>query len=152
MSWTVATSGLVHSNISHADSPLTFLVPKKRYWEGLKTINEFLNSFIERTLRIAPEELEQKTKSDEGYTFLHALAAYTRDRTVLRDQLIAILLAGRDTTASALSWLFFEISSKPHIVQKLRREIQEHIGFDRPPTYDDLKSMKYLQASVERCA
>jgi cytochrome P450 len=108
-------------------------------------INEFVTPYIEQALRLSPEELATKTKSEEGYTFLHALASFTRDRKVLRDQLVAVLLAGRDTTASTLSWTFYELARHPHVVKKLREEIIEHVGLERPPTYSDLKNMKYLQ-------
>lgn len=81
-------------------------------------------------------------------TFLHALAGFTRDRKVLRDQLIAVLLAGRDTTASTLSWTFYELSRHPEIVRKLRYEILERLGPDTPPTYDDLRNMRYLQQTM----
>lgn len=64
---------------------------------------------------------------------------------MIRDQLVAVLLAGRDTTAATLSWTFYELAQHPEIVQKLRREIIDSVGPTRPPTYDDLKSMKYLQ-------
>lgn len=86
-----------------------------------------------------------KSKSEEGYTFLHALAGFTRDRQVLRDQLVAVLLAGRDTTASTLSWTFYELAKHPEIYKKLRTEIINRIGLKRAPTYEDLKNMKYLQ-------
>ncbi|KAK4994209.1 hypothetical protein LTR66_005702, partial [Elasticomyces elasticus] len=78
--------------------PLNGWVPRRSFYAGLKVINEFVHPYIEQTLRLSPEELEKKTKSDTGYTFLHALAAFTRDRRVLRDQIVAVLLAGRDTT------------------------------------------------------
>jgi len=120
-------------------------VPRRSFDAGLKVINSFVNPYIERALRLSPEELEKKTKSDSGYTFLHTLARFTRDRTVIRDQLVAVLLAGRDTTAATLSWIFYELSQHPEIVQRLRREILESVGPTRPPTYSDLKSMRYLQ-------
>ena len=120
-------------------------VPRKSFFAGIKVINEFVNPYIEHTLRLSPEELATKTKSEEGYTFLHALASFTRDRKVLRDQLVAVLLAGRDTTASTLSWTFYELARHPKILVKLREEIIEHVGLQRAPTYNDLKSMKYLQ-------
>jgi cytochrome P450 len=101
--------------------------------------------FIEKALRLSPEELEKTAKSDTNYSFLYALAGFTRDRQVLRDQLIAVLLAGRDTTAATLSWTFFELSRHPEVVTRLRQEVLDTIGPDRKPTYDDLKSMKYLQ-------
>ncbi|KAF2724376.1 putative P450 monooxygenase [Polychaeton citri CBS 116435] len=137
----------IQSIIARA-GPLASLVPKKEQKKQLKIIDEFINQFIEQALQLSPEELEKKSKSDEGYTFLHAIASYTRDRKVLRDQLIAVLLAGRDTTASMLSWLFYELSRKPEVVEKLRKEIISYVGSDRSPTYADLKSMRYLQHAL----
>ena len=93
--------------------PLNEFVPRKTFFAGLKVLNNFVNQYIDRALQLPQEELEKMTKSDEGYTFLHAIATYTRDRNVLRDQLVAVLLAGRDTTAVTLSWLFYELSKNP---------------------------------------
>ncbi|KAH8880686.1 cytochrome P450 [Thozetella sp. PMI_491] len=128
-----------------AGPSLSRFVPRKSFREGLKEINTFVEQYIEQTLRLTPEELETKGKSDTGYTFLHALAGFTRDRKVLRDQLIAVLLAGRDTTASTLSWTLYELARHPEVLEKLRAEIMTVVGPTRTPTYDDLKSMKYLQ-------
>ncbi|KAL7628783.1 hypothetical protein AAE478_000298 [Parahypoxylon ruwenzoriense] len=132
-------------NIIARTQPVTFLVPLKSFRAGLKVVNEFCNIYIDRALRLSPEELATKTKSDQDYTFLHELASFTRDRKVVRDQLIAVLLAGRDTTASTLSWTFYELGRHPEVVRSLRQEIIENVGVDRTPTYADLKSMKYLQ-------
>ncbi len=124
---------------------MNWFVPRRQFNAGLKIINSFVNPYIERALRLSPEELEKKTKSDSGYTFLHALASFTRDRKVIRDQLVAVLLAGRDTTAATLSWTFYELSRHPEIVRTLRAEILDSVGPSRAPTYNDLKSMRYLQ-------
>lgn len=111
-------------------------------------MNSFVYQYVEQALRLSPEELETKTKSDLSYTFLHELASYTRDPKVLRDQVVAVLLAGRDTTASTLSWALYELGRHPEMVRKLRAEILDVVGPDRTPTYADLKSMKYLQNTV----
>ncbi|KAI9810352.1 MAG: hypothetical protein M1827_006319 [Pycnora praestabilis] len=137
----------IQSQIESA-GPLAYIMPRGRFNKGLKTINEFVNPFIDEALRLSPGELDDKTRSDDGYTFLHALACFTRDRKVIRDQLVAILLAGRDTTAGTLSWMFYELSRHPEAVVKLRREIIETVGSSRPPTYEDLKSMKYLRHAI----
>lgn len=113
----------------------------------LQILNKFTGQYIDEALALPQSELEKKSKSDEGYTFLHALAGYTRDRQVLRDQLVAVLLAGRDTTAVTLSWLFYEISKQPKIVEKLRSEIEQHCP-DNMPTYENLKSMRYLNHTI----
>ena len=58
---------------------------------------------------------------------------------------MAVLLAGRDTTAGTLSFTFQELSANPDIVKTLRREILDRVGKERRPTYEDLKNMPYLQ-------
>jgi cytochrome P450 len=123
---------------------LNFVVPRGKFRRQLKVMNQFVDTYVDRALSLSPAELEAKTKGDEGYTFLHAIAGYTRDRKVLRDQIVAVLLAGRDTTACTLSWLFYELSSKPEIVARLRAEILEIVGPNEKPTYETLKSMKFL--------
>ena len=121
---------------------LGFFLSKGKYWHGLKVINAFVEPFIEKALRVKTSDLEKKANQ----TFLDALAATgIRDRNVIRDQVMAILLAGRDTTAGALSFTFKELSAQPEIVRKLRKEILGRVGPSRPPTYEDLKSMPYLQ-------
>lgn len=110
-------------------------------------LNEFVQPYIEQVLRVPPEELESKVKSDLDYTFLHALASFTRDRVVIRDQLVGVLLAGRDTTASTLSWTFYELARHPEVYQKLRAEILNTVGPTSAPTYEHLKNMKYLRVS-----
>ncbi|KAL9093543.1 MAG: hypothetical protein Q9165_003938 [Trypethelium subeluteriae] len=125
--------------------PFNALVPRRAFRRQLAKLNVFVNQFIERALRLSPAELERRSKSDEGYTFLHALASQTRERVVIRDQLVATLLAGRDTTACTLSWCVYELSRHPRALEKLRREIVERVGSSREPTYEDLKEMKYLK-------
>ncbi|KAL6714619.1 hypothetical protein ACLMJK_008044 [Lecanora helva] len=122
--------------------PFNKLIPRKTFWAGLKVINAFVEPFIEQVLRMNKSDLSEKSSQ----SFLHALAATgTRDRKIIRDQIVAVLLAGRDTTAGALSCTFLELSAHPEIVRKLRREIVEKIGSRRAPTYEELKSMSYLQ-------
>ncbi|KAI0137071.1 putative cytochrome 52A4 [Xylariales sp. AK1849] len=132
-------------NIRSRAGPLQRFVPLRSFRSGLKVINELCNTYIDRALRLSPAELASKTKLDQGYTFLHELASFTRDRKVIRDQLVAILLASRDTTAATLSWAIYELSRHPECVRKLRDEIISQVGLKRTPTYHDLKNMKYLQ-------
>lgn len=99
-------------------------------------------------MNLPPEELEKRSRSEKSFTFLHSLANFTRDPKVIRDQVVAVLLAGRDTTAATLSWFMYEISRYPEIVKKLREEILVTVGPTRAPTYDDLKNMTYLKHAI----
>ena len=122
------------------------MIPRKRmgFYDSIKTINDFVDHFIEQALALSPKELDEKTNRDQGYTFLHAIAGYTRDRKTLRDQLVSILLAGRDTTACTLTWVIYHLSMDPQITAKFRQEIIDTVGLEAQPTYEHLKNMKYL--------
>ncbi|KAL8710302.1 MAG: hypothetical protein Q9220_005072 [cf. Caloplaca sp. 1 TL-2023] len=125
--------------------PLGRLVPMRSFWKGLMAINDFIEPFIQDTLSLSISELEDQAAKSENQTFLHSLARFTKDRKVIRDQLVNILIAGRDTTAGTLSFLFKELSANPTIYTKLRQEILSEIGPDKAPTYDDIKKLRYLQ-------
>lgn len=132
-------------NIIVRAGPYAYIVPKGSYRRGIKVVNSFVDHFVSQVLAMPPAELASEAKnSQQQQTFLHAIANFTRDPSAIRDQLVNILLAGRDTTAGTLSFLFHELSRHPRIVGKLRREILERIGPDRCPTYEDIKAFRYL--------
>ena len=78
------------------------------------------------------------------YVFLHELVSQTSDKVKIRSELLNILLAGRDTTASLLSNFWFELANRPGVWGRLRREVDSQDG--EPPTFEKLKDMKYLRA------
>ncbi|KAI1295796.1 cytochrome P450 monooxygenase CYP539B5 [Xylaria venustula] len=129
--------------------PFDKLASHAEYYHDIKKIDEFIMPYIQRTLAIPPGELEKLTKSDTESTFLHNLARFTQDPKVIRDQLIAVLLAGRDTTAATLSWLFYELAAYPDKVDRLRAEVLEFVGEHGTPTYEVLKNMKYLRYTLQ---
>eukprot|EP00746_Dinoflagellata_sp_MGD_P027051 gnl/MRDRNA2_/MRDRNA2_163744_c0_seq1.p1 gnl/MRDRNA2_/MRDRNA2_163744_c0~~gnl/MRDRNA2_/MRDRNA2_163744_c0_seq1.p1 ORF type:complete len:530 (+),score=82.30 gnl/MRDRNA2_/MRDRNA2_163744_c0_seq1:82-1671(+) len=67
------------------------------------------------------------------------------DETQLRDLVLNFLIAGRDTTAQALSWTVFLLCLHPEVEEKAIQEIRNVCG-DDGPSYDDLNRMNYLQA------
>ena len=79
---------------------LYWLIGGRRFREACSQVHHFIENIIDR-------RLTKSKKSPEGngrYVFIDAIAEDSRDRTALRDQLINIMLAGRDTTACLLSW------------------------------------------------
>lgn len=67
---------------------------------------ETVHSFVENIVADALEETKSDRTEDSAdrYVFLRELIKKTRDPLVLRDQLLNVLLAGRDTTGCLLSW------------------------------------------------
>ncbi|KNC74782.1 hypothetical protein SARC_12678 [Sphaeroforma arctica JP610] len=66
----------------------------------------------------------------------------------LRDVITNYMIAGRDTTANALTWGVYELAKHPDAQAKLLKEILEALGTDRPPTYHTVDSMAFAQAVV----
>jgi cytochrome P450 len=66
----------------------------------------------------------------------------------MRDELVTLLLAGHETTASTLSWTFFLLDKHPAVWQRLHDEAVEVLG-DRPPTYEDLHRLTYTSMVIE---
>ncbi|CAE8600549.1 unnamed protein product [Polarella glacialis] len=66
------------------------------------------------------------------------------DDKLLVDLVISFALAGRDTTASLLSWTAFRLTQNSHVQIKLREEVLAQLGQARP-TYKDMDRMPYLR-------
>ena len=69
-------------------------------------------------------------------------------RQRMRDEMITLLLAGHETTASTLSWTFYLADRHPEVWERLHAEATEVLG-DRLPTYDDLNRLRYTGMVVE---
>ncbi|SCE60062.1 Cytochrome P450 [Streptomyces sp. DfronAA-171] len=69
-------------------------------------------------------------------------------RRRLRDELITLLLAGHETTASTLGWTCYLIDRHPEIRERLHEEAVEVLG-DRLPSYEDLQRLPFTTATVE---
>ena len=93
-----------------------------------------------------PRLLNEKGDSQGRYVFLEELVRQTTDKYAIRSELLNILLAGRDTTASLLSNLWWEISRRPEVWAKLRAEVDALNG--EKPTFDQMREMKYLRNVV----
>ncbi|KAI9755539.1 MAG: hypothetical protein M1815_004853 [Lichina confinis] len=130
------------------------------YW--LVTSAEFrqarrdVDGFVDHAVRLALDKQLGDKSNEKGvgegererYVFLDALVAKTQDPIQLRSQLLNILLAGRDTTASHLGWLFYVLARHPDVFEKLRSTVVDTFGtYDDPReiTFARLKSCLYLQ-------
>lgn len=82
-----------------------------------------------RTLRAAVEDLPQLSDDD------------------VRDELLTLLMAGHETTAVTLTWLWWLLDQHPDVGERMRQEIARVVG-DRDPTYDDVERLHYTQAVV----
>lgn len=111
-------------------------------------VHKFTQHYVKKALDASPEELEKKLSL--GYTFLYELAKKTRNPKVIQDQLLNIMVAGRDTTAGLLSFTFFELGRNPEVCKKLKAEVEAHFGLGDDVdlsaiTFELMKKCEYLK-------
>ena len=70
-------------------------------------------------------------------------SAGARSDEELRDQLVTLLMAGHETTATSLAWALVELGARPEVQSRLRAEIAT-AGRQADPI--DLASLPYLDA------
>lgn len=121
---------------------------RPQFKADVKYVHEFVDRYVQRGLEYRRNHDLEKNDG-ERYVFLHELAKRTADPVQIRSELLNVLLAGRDTTASLLSNVFFMLARRPHVWEKLRMEVDSLNG--EPPTYEQIKEMKYLKGVLNEC-
>ncbi|MFE7611799.1 cytochrome P450 [Streptomyces celluloflavus] len=66
----------------------------------------------------------------------------------VRDELVTILFAGSETTASTLSWAFHEIARAPEVERQLLAEVDEVVG-TRPVTVEDIPRLVTIRRVLD---
>jgi enediyne biosynthesis protein E7 len=66
----------------------------------------------------------------------------------LRDELVTLLLAGHETTASTLGWTLYLIDRDPGVRERLHEEAVSVLG-DGPPSHEDLRRLRYTTMVVQ---
>src|SRR6202040_2593026 len=78
---------------------------------------------------------ERRTQGTAGRTDILSLLVDARDEQgqpmsedELVDEMFTLLMAGHETTATALAWAFWHLLRHPDVLAKLRAEIQRVVG------------------------
>ncbi|TFK22821.1 cytochrome P450 monooxygenase pc-3 [Coprinopsis marcescibilis] len=128
--------------------------PLSEFWvDKLAKPKRIIDEYIEGIVREAIIQRREKkgVVSDDDKdeeSFLEHLFNSTEDPAVLRDAIMNLLVAGRDTTAATLTFAVYLLADHPQVFERLREEVMSHIGPDRRPTFDDFKEMKYMRAVI----
>ncbi|MES1200006.1 MAG: cytochrome P450 [Pseudomonadota bacterium] len=66
----------------------------------------------------------------------------------IQDEVITIFIAGHETTAVAMAWIWYLLSQQPREEATLHAELARVLG-GRPPRHEDLQSLTYTRRVVE---
>jgi cytochrome P450 len=69
------------------------------------------------------------------------------DDRQLRDEVMTLMLAGHGTTATGLSWLWYELGKQPDLFARLRAEVDQVLGPDRLPDADAARRLELVEAA-----
>ncbi|KAH8894340.1 cytochrome P450 [Thozetella sp. PMI_491] len=120
---------------------------RKTVEQNYEACRQYVGRFVRQAMALRSASLDEKRipnfEDDARNHFLKELANSNESEEQIRDEVLNILLAGRDTTASLLSSFFFLVARRPDIWKKLRAEVSELEG--RAPTYEKLRDMKYAK-------
>jgi hypothetical protein len=117
---------------------LLHYLPHRELDEAIRALREYVRFYLKRAIA----ESEKGGARDRNYVFLDELLKANPPEDYTIDQILSILIAGRDTTATAMTAAFYFLARNPDMVEKLRKEINS-VG-DDTPTWEQLKRMKYL--------
>jgi cytochrome P450 len=66
----------------------------------------------------------------------------------VRDEVLIMIIAGHETTATAFSWIWFLLAQHPEIESKLHAEIDQVLSGARLPTAEDFSALSYTRQVV----
>ncbi|MEV0963597.1 cytochrome P450 [Streptomyces sp. NPDC049910] len=70
-------------------------------------------------------------------------------RRLLQEELVTLLLAGHETTASTLGWTLLLLARHPHIRDLVREEARSVLAAGRVPEAEDLHKLTYTTQTVQ---
>ncbi|KAL6514029.1 hypothetical protein OROHE_019485 [Orobanche hederae] len=136
---------------------------EKKLVEAWKAFDEFIYPHVDRDIQTP--EVGQK---DDGPNRFNLLASFkkayeekhgnlTRDeylRDFLRDTALSLMFAGRDTTSTCLTWLFWLMAKNPSVETKILEEIDKQLHLKKHDTnrrvfdVEETKKLIYLHGAL----
>ncbi|KAI9677287.1 MAG: hypothetical protein M1829_002629 [Trizodia sp. TS-e1964] len=110
-------------------------------------VKKYASHFVQLALEDMKNNGEEA--ASEKYAFIIDLYKDLQDPVLVRDQLVNVLIAGRDTTGCLMSWAFFLLVRHPEALTRVRDEIQSVTGGSTELTRAHIRNMKYLKCVID---
>jgi cytochrome P450 family 97 subfamily B polypeptide 3 len=111
---------------------------------------DLINDAILTRREATIEELEERDTQDDPSLLRFLVDMRDEDLTssVLRDDLMTMLIAGHETTAAMLTWTLFELAANPPLFQDIQQEVRQVLANKDRPSYEDISAMTKLRYSL----
>ena len=131
-----------------------WLVSSSAFSRHCKKVHQYADYFVRGKLRhgqkwSATKKVPQDSATKGKFVLLDELAKHTNNALEIRNETLNVLSAGRDTTASLLSWIFYFLSRYPRVFDHLRTTILAEVGTDASSIeFTKLRTCQYLQHCI----
>ena len=68
----------------------------------------------------------------------------------VREQVLAMILGGHETSSRALTWVWYELDRHPEVREKLNAELDAVLGSEKP-SLEHLPHLKYTKMVIDEC-
>lgn len=120
----------------------------RRFRQALATLDGIV-------YRIISERRQRRRTGEDAGDLLSMLLAARDEETgtgmsdqEVRDEVMTIFLAGHETTANALAWVWYLLSKYPNAARKLETELHVVLG-GCTPTFADLSNLTYTRMVID---
>jgi cytochrome P450 len=127
----------------------------RRFAESMRAGDALIQRIIARRHQ-NPHENSPQNSGDQDQGDLLSMLMASRDEETgqgmsdrqLRDEVVTIFSAGHETTALALTWTFYLLSTHPEVERRLRQEVDQALG-GHLPTVADLPRLAYVTRVIK---
>jgi len=120
-----------------------FLYNPSKFKKACGQVKRYATHYVNHALKDMDENGEES--ASERHPFILDLFKELQDRVLVRDQLMNVLIAGRDTTACLMSWAFYLLVRHPATLERLRQEIHSSTINEKGITRAQINKMSYLK-------
>ncbi|KAJ8772297.1 hypothetical protein K2173_027474 [Erythroxylum novogranatense] len=118
---------------------------EKNLKEAIKLVHDSVLEIVKSKKRVLEKDRDRKVDGD----LLSRLLSAGHDEEVVRDMVISFIMAGRDTTSAAMTWLFWLLSKNRNVEEMLVNEVTYLLNNgEKELDFEVLKDMNYLKASL----
>lgn len=117
----------------------------RKFKKSIKALDDHVYKYV----KLTRQDPNLKNRKDVIANFLNSKNGDSLSDKTLRDIVLNLTIAGRDTTACALSWMFFELTQNVDVQKRLQQEIDAKLK-GKIPVMSDLESdnLPYLNGVV----
>jgi cytochrome P450 len=121
-----------------------------------KYVYKIINSKIEQVNKLSNDKSTDGMMK-KGDILSRFLQENERDPKYLKDIILSFIIAGKDTTATTLSWFLYMLCKHPHVQERISTEVREAANVSDKSTFQDLANgiteealdkLQYLHAAL----